>query len=282
MDARSGSVRTCRRRAGSSAPGKRVEPGGGAGVDADGLDPEAGDRRLVGQPGAPVRRARRVRAVVVGVRERGRRRRDPQPVRSISQAPSGSVPFAACHASRCAGSSRKSGSSSASAVKSSTAAGPTSRAGGMWSTLSAVLPETQCVGASRWVPVCSPVCRLFQRHIGPASSKSLTFSRVAAMVFANGGGSCRIGVSAQRRREVNDLDAAGRDRRLQGGQQSGIQSRDHLTLLINRFIDKAMLAAGAGGRRSRSRSSAEANSIVSRPLVLPLSTLTRVSRRSAS
>ena len=32
----------------------------------------------------------------------------------------------------------------------------------------------------------------------------------------------------------------------------------------------------------RSRSSGEANSIVSRPFVLPLSTFTRVSRRSAS
>src|SRR5262249_44793508 len=31
-------------------------------------------------------------------------------------------------------------------------------------------PETQCTGASKWVPVCSPVSKPFQYHAGPRSS----------------------------------------------------------------------------------------------------------------
>ena len=35
---------------------------------------------------------------------------------------------------------------------------------------------------------------MFQLHIGPSSSKSLTFSKVAEMVLAKGGGNCSTGV----------------------------------------------------------------------------------------
>jgi len=39
-----------------------------------------------------------------------------------------------------------------------------------WETSSLSLPVTQWFGASRWVPVCSPVRMLFQYQAGPRSS----------------------------------------------------------------------------------------------------------------
>ena len=67
-------------------------------------------------------------------------------------------------------SSRKSGSAAASALKSSTTAGAISRGTGTWATSSPSLPVTQCTGASKWVPVCSPVMMSFQYQAGPRSS----------------------------------------------------------------------------------------------------------------
>jgi len=51
-------------------------------------------------------------------------------------------------------------------------AGPTNRAAGIVSqALSGrSLPETQWIGASKWVPVCSPMRIVFQYHAGPLSS----------------------------------------------------------------------------------------------------------------
>ena len=51
-----------------------------------------------------------------------------------------------------------------------TTAGPTSRPGGTWLTSSWSWPVTQWMGASKWVPVCSPPSRAFQYQAGPRSS----------------------------------------------------------------------------------------------------------------
>jgi hypothetical protein len=55
-------------------------------------------------------------------------------------------------------------------VKSSTAAGAIRRRAGTWETSAPSLPVTQWIGASKWVPVCSPVEMLFQYQAGPAAS----------------------------------------------------------------------------------------------------------------
>src|SRR5271169_5013566 len=53
-----------------------------------------------------------------------------------------------------------------------TQAGPTNFFGGMRSTVlfGRSFPETQWTGASKWVPVCSPVSNPFQYQAGPRSS----------------------------------------------------------------------------------------------------------------
>ena len=48
-------------------------------------------------------------------------------------------------------------------------AGAINRLTGTWETSAPFLPVTQWIGASKWVPVCSPVEMLFQYHAGPAS-----------------------------------------------------------------------------------------------------------------
>jgi len=67
-------------------------------------------------------------------------------------------------------SNRKSASFATSAVMSITTAGATSVERGAWETSSPSRPVTQCTGASRWVPVCSPVWMSFQYQAGPFSS----------------------------------------------------------------------------------------------------------------
>src|SRR5215831_14733043 len=52
------------------------------------------------------------------------------------------------------------------------------------------------MGASKWVPVCSPVVKLFQYQAGPRSSYLLISCRVSGIVFPNGSGSLISGVSA--------------------------------------------------------------------------------------
>jgi hypothetical protein len=59
------------------------------------------------------------------------------------------------------------------AAKSSTAAAATSRRAGTCDTSSPSRPVTQWIGASKWVPVCSPVVKLFQYQAGPRSSYRL-------------------------------------------------------------------------------------------------------------
>src|SRR5258707_11174107 len=67
---------------------------------------------------------------------------------------------------------RKSGFFSTSFVTSKTQAGPMNFLGGMRSTEESgkSLPVIQWTGASKWVPVCSPVSKAFQYQKGPRES----------------------------------------------------------------------------------------------------------------
>ncbi|MNF04782.1 hypothetical protein D3C80_2043720 [compost metagenome] len=67
---------------------------------------------------------------------------------------------------------RKSGLSRASAEQSMTQALAMKASIGMVSTVLSgwSLPDTQCAGASKWVPVCSEHEKLFQYQAGPRSS----------------------------------------------------------------------------------------------------------------
>src|SRR5215469_8356071 len=94
----------------------------------------------------------------------------------------------------CSTSSRKSGSAAAWALKSSTTAGAISLPGATWDTSSPSRPVTQWHGASKCVPVCSPVVMSFQYQAGPRSSKRLTSCRLNEAVLLNGGGSLITGV----------------------------------------------------------------------------------------
>src|SRR5699024_11011626 len=83
-----------------------------------------------------------------------------------------------------------------SALKSKTTAGPTRRAGSISDTSLPSLPEIQWIGASMWVPTCSPWEKLLWRHIGPASLKRATSSRLKSSRLENGSGRRRVGVDA--------------------------------------------------------------------------------------
>src|SRR5215469_3054780 len=117
-----------------------------------------------------------------------------QPVRYRSQPPSGSGPCSDSQCLMCSGSSRKSGSALASALKSSTTAGAIRLLSGTSETSAPSRPVIQCTGASKCVPVCSPVLMLFQYQAGPRSSYLLTSCSVNGTVLANGSGSRMTGV----------------------------------------------------------------------------------------
>src|SRR5680860_1056411 len=89
---------------------------------------------------------------------------------------------------------RKSGSSAASAEKSSTTAGAINLLAGTDATSSLPFPVTQWLGASKCVPVCSPLRKLFQYQAGPRSSYLLISSSSNLAVCPNSGGSVRTGV----------------------------------------------------------------------------------------
>ena len=93
-----------------------------------------------------------------------------QPVRHSSQPPAGSGPCSSTQASTCSRSMRKLGSASTWATTSITAAGRTNAPAGTREMSARSLPVTQWLGASKWVPVCSPVRKLFQYQAGPRSS----------------------------------------------------------------------------------------------------------------
>src|SRR5690606_14398654 len=117
-----------------------------------------------------------------------------QPVRSSNQPPVGSAPCSFSQARMCSTSNRKSGSATTCSVTSSTAAGATSRRAGTWDTSAPERPVIQWIGASKWVPVCSPVVKLFQYQAGPRSSYRLISRRRNGSVWPNCSGRARIGV----------------------------------------------------------------------------------------
>ena len=84
----------------------------------------------------------------------------------------GISPCSASHASTKSIVSRKSGSSSHSREQSSTHASAMKFSTGMVSValFGSSFPDTQWIGASKWVPVCSPHEKLFQYQAGPRSS----------------------------------------------------------------------------------------------------------------
>ena len=61
-------------------------------------------------------------------------------------------------------------------VTSITTAGATKAEMGTEATSGWSFPVTQWIGASKWVPVCSPVWKLFQYQAGPRSSYLLISS----------------------------------------------------------------------------------------------------------
>src|SRR3989440_11212697 len=75
-----------------------------------------------------------------------------------------------------------------------TTAGPIIRLTGTCETSSLSLPVTQWMGASKWVPACSPPSNQFQYQAGPLSSYRLISCVFQFGVFANGGGSWIMGV----------------------------------------------------------------------------------------
>src|SRR5215468_6228782 len=117
-----------------------------------------------------------------------------QPVRYSSQPPAGSAPCWLSHSLMWSTSSRKSASAAAWVVKSITAAGAISLVSGTCDTSWPSRPVTQCTGASKCVPVCSPVEMSFQYQAGPRSSYRLISCRLNETVLLNGGGSLSIGV----------------------------------------------------------------------------------------
>src|SRR3954469_2757048 len=71
-------------------------------------------------------------------------------------------------------------------------------AGDAEATSSPSRPVIQWIGASKWVPTCSPTVSVFHAQAGPRSSNSLIVSRDRPGVLANGGGSCNTGVVSLR------------------------------------------------------------------------------------
>src|SRR3984957_18215043 len=112
-----------------------------------------------------------------------------QPVRYSSQPPAGSGPCCDSHCLMWSGASRKSGSAAASLLKSSTTAGAIRLLTGTSEMSSPSRPVIQCTGASKCVPVCSPVLMSFQSHAGPRSSYRLTSRSAKGRELAKGGGS---------------------------------------------------------------------------------------------
>ena len=136
-------------------------------------------------------------------------------MRKSSQPPAGSAPCSASHALMCVDLEEEvRDRRPPRPVQSSTAAGAISWRAGTCDDIGRLSrPVTQWIGASKCVPVCSPVEMLFQYQAGPRSSYRLISVSANGQVWPNGSGSARIGVvDGQRRGEVDDLDGARTDR----------------------------------------------------------------------
>src|ERR1700756_4457359 len=75
-----------------------------------------------------------------------------------------------------------------------THAGPTSVLGSMEPMSLPSLPVTQWIGASTWVPTCSPIVSVYHAHAGPRAADLELSSRDSPGVLAKGGGSWMTGV----------------------------------------------------------------------------------------
>src|SRR6185437_5155279 len=119
------------------------------------------------------------------------------PVRRRNHAPAGMRPCCFSHCWTRSTVSRKSAFFCTSALTSTTHAGPTNFFGLIRSTLFSgkSLPLTQWMGASKCVPVCSPVSKPFQYHAGPRSSYREIYHMRNAGVFGHCGGRGSRGVS---------------------------------------------------------------------------------------
>src|ERR1035438_5102740 len=71
-----------------------------------------------------------------------------------------------------------------------------SRSTGTCDTSAPSRPVTQCTGASKCVPVCSPVLMSFQYQAGPRSSYRLISVSEKGTVLPNGSGSLSTGVDS--------------------------------------------------------------------------------------
>ena len=141
--------------------------------------------------------------------------------------------------------SRKSGSAGASADLSITTAGPTSRCArdGATSSLPAV---TQWIGASKWVPTCSPDSNPFHAQAGPRSSLSVMTCRVSPGPLANSSRELQDRrVLAQRLGEVERPRQ--RDQHL--GERRGLGSLKELTRAIPRKKSGVIFASTMDGCR---------------------------------
>ena len=167
-----------------------------------------------------------------------------QPVRYSSQPPSGSGPCSLLPLPRCgrprAGSP---GPPRASALKSSTTAGRDQLAGRDLGHVLAVPPVTQCTGASKWVPVCSPV-----RDVVPVPGRAAVVVAADLLQRERHGVAERRrqldhGVCAQRRGQVDDLDVG----RLEIALSKLVKSGGHRARL-RRHRDAAAVARADAAR----------------------------------
>ena len=205
---------------------RRIERVGRAGVGADRLHPDALDRRLLGQPlGAGDRDAGRVAAVGVRVRVGASGR----PSRSGEQPAAG----------RAAGRARPRNAVDVldleqevrrrpPPVRSRRARRPARPAAGPAPARRRrpSRPVTQWIGASKCVPVCSPVEMLFQYQAGPRSSY-----RLISLERERPGLAERLGqredrrLGRQRGGQIDHLDGAGGERGGQIGEHSHTPNR---------------------------------------------------------
>ena len=227
------------------------------GVGADGLDADADDGRLLGQPaGALDAHAGRVRARLVGVEELVLAwLRASHPVRRSSQPPSGSgavlgLPGPRCARPRAGSQDRPRPGRRRRGRRPARPAGE----GATCDTSVSFRPVTQWIGASRWVPVCSPVRDVVPVPAGPRSSYRLISRSSNGSVWPNGFGQDQDRRLRRKRSGEVDDSRSGRSRR----RSSRSSEQGHSRLLVvssgrcrgaacRRFADQ--LAAAAWGRR---------------------------------
>ena len=124
------------------------------------------------------------------------------------------------------------------------------------------LPETQWIGASKWVPVCSPHEKLFQYHAGPplVVARDLLDAKrpaLAELGRQDDGGEPRL----QRLGQVDDPDAARHQvgeepgQGLRGFRSPGLGPGSRRGFFCNRAHNDSSRSTSFGFSRNRARSS---------------------------